>query len=118
VYVHRPMWRSTNTSARVCAPLRLAHGTAIGRVCGRSPESRDICHVIWNAGALRSTHEKVVSPIVGGTRNVFVPSITPYFGLNFRRGPCPGGGLGANLEWDGPRCEPPRERQHEEQHCA
>src|SRR5438034_4065621 len=91
---------------------------ALARVCGRSPESRDICHVIWNAGALRITHEKVVSPIVGGTRNVFVPSITPYFGLNFRGGPCPGGGLGANLEWDGPRCERPRESQHEEQHCV
>ncbi len=76
---------------------------ALVRLGGRGPESRYICHVIRNAGALWISHEEVVSPFVGVTRNVFVPAIIPNLGLNFRRGPDPSRGLGANLEWDGLR---------------
>ena len=97
------MKQDPNFYPLVSAAAGFASRMTLARVGGCSPESRYICHVIRNAGALRITHKEVVSPIVGVTRNVFVPAIIPNLGLNFRRGPDPSRGLGANLEWDGLR---------------
>ena len=101
--LHDAMKQDPNFYPLESASARLANRMALARVGACRPESRHIFHVIWNAGALWISHEEVVSPFVGGAGEIFVPAIIPNLGLNFRRGPDPSRGLGANLEWDGLR---------------
>ena len=68
------MKQNPNFYPLVSAAAGFASRMTLARVGGCSPESRYICHVIRNAGALRITHKEVVSPIVGGAGEIFVPA--------------------------------------------